>query len=302
MKKLVSVFLNALLLNSLFLSCLFSPITHAKADNWFADTPLQSSYSALSANQTLLAWQELQLSLSQNQISEHYWQPIKDAVLSKTQCGKQLISSVSLPASIDVSFIKKNSVNNQGYQIKISTEQVTQPLILKLFDENNTLLVTADIPQPTEEYIEFESNDLLSTPKAGIYQLSINDVRYPLIISSFTDTAWINSSTHRASKSLVTTPPANKISCAPVVMNWQWFDEQYNQLGKHIPMQLTPAMPITSVTTDSNLQYTAKRPATTPSNAAWLSAVVSQFEYQGEVKVEYVQRFSLPISTIETYR
>jgi uncharacterized protein DUF2861 len=288
---------------SLLLSCLFiSPITHAKADNWFADTPLQSSYSALSAGQTLLAWQELQLSLSQNQISEHYWQPIKDAVLSKTQCGKQLISFVSLPASIDVSFINKNSVNNQGYQIKISTEQVTQPLILKLFDENNTLLVTANIPQPTEEYIEFESNDLLSTPKAGIYQLSINDIRYPLIISSFTDTPWVHSNTRRASKSLVVTPPANKIACAPVVMNWQWFDEQYNQIGKHISMQLAPVMPITAAATDSNLQYAAKRPATTPSNATWLSAVVSQFEYQGEVKVEYVQRFSLPISTIETYR
>lgn len=292
-------------MSSLLLSCLFSPITHAKADNWFADTPLQSSYSALSADQTLLAWQELQLSLSQNQISEHYWQPIKDAVLSKTQCGKQLISSVSLPANIDVSFINKNSVNNQGYQIKISTEQVTQPLTLDLFDENNTLLVSADIPQPTEEYSEFESNDLLSAPKAGIYQLSINGVSYPLVISSFTDTAWVHSSTRRASKSLVITPPANKISCAPVVMNWQWFDEQYNQIGKHIPMQLTPrapVMPITSAATERNLRYTAKRPATTPSNATWLSAVVSQFEYQGEVKVEYVQRFSLPISTIETYR
>lgn len=291
---------------SLLLSCLFiSPITHAKADNWFADTPLQSSYSALSADQTLLAWQELQLSLSQNQISEHYWQPIKDAVLSKTQCGKQLISSVSLPANIDISFINKNSVNNQGYQIKISTEQVTQPLILKLFDENNTLLVTANIPQPTEEYIEFESNDLLSTPKAGIYQLSINNVRYPLVISSFTNTTWVQQSTDKTSKSFIVTPPANKIACAPVVMNWQWFDEQYNQLGKHIPMQLTPvapAIPVTSAATDSNLQYAAKRPATTPSNATWLSAVVSQFEYQGEVKVEYVQRFSLPISTIETYR
>jgi len=293
------------LMSSLLLSSLFSPITHAKADNWFADTPLQSSYSALSADQTLLAWQELQLSLSQNQISEHYWQPIKDAVLSKTQCGKQLTNSASLPANIDISFINKNSANNQGYQIKISTEQVTQPLILELFDKNNTLLVTADIPQPTEEYIEFESNDLLSAPKAGIYQLSINGVRYPLVISSFTDTAWVHSSTRRASKSLVVTPPANKIFCAPVVMNWQWFDEQYNQLGKHIPMQLTPVAPVMSVTpapTDNNLQYTAKRPAPTPSNATWLSAVVSQFEYQGEVKVVYVQRFSLPISTIETYR
>ncbi|MGF1871099.1 DUF2861 family protein [Photobacterium indicum] len=288
---------------SLLLSCLFiSPITHAKADNWFADTPLQSSYSALSADQTLLAWQELQLSLSQNQINEHYWQPIKDAVLSKTQCGKQLISSVSLPANIDVSFINKNSVNNQGYQIKISTEQVTQPLILQLFDENNTLLVTANIPQPTEEYIEFESNDLLSTPKAGIYQLSINNVRYPLVISSFTNTTWVQQSTDQTSKSFIVTPPENKIACAPAVMNWQWFDEQYNQIGKHISMQLAPVMPITSAATDSNLQYATKRPATTPSNATWLSAVVSQFEYQGEVKVEYVQRFSLPISTIETYR
>ncbi|MGF1793780.1 DUF2861 family protein [Photobacterium profundum] len=288
---------------SLLLSCLFiSPITHAKADNWFADTPLQSSYSALSADQTLLAWQELQLSLSQNQISEHYWQPIKDAVLSKTQCGKQLISSVSLPANIDVSFINKNSVNNQGYQIKISTEQVTQPLILELFDENNTLLVTANIPQPTEEYIEFESNDLLSTPKAGIYQLSINNVRYPLVISSFTNTTWVRQSTDQTSKSFIVTPPENKIACAPAVMNWQWFDEQYNQIGKHISMQLTPVMPITSAATDNNLQYAAKRPAATPSNATWLSAVVSQFEYQGEVKVEYIQRFSLPISRIETYR
>jgi hypothetical protein len=288
---------------SLLLSCLFiSPITHAKADNWFADTPLQSSYSALSAGQTLLAWQELQLSLSQNQISEHYWQPIKDAVLSKTQCGKQLISSVSLPANINISFINKNSVNNQGYQIKISTEQVTQPLILVLFDENNTRLVTADIPQPTKEYIEFESNDLLSAPKAGIYQLSINGVRYPLIISVFTDTTWVQQSTDQTSKSFIVTPPENKIACAPAVMNWQWFDEQYNQIGKHISMQLAPVMPITSAATDSNLQYATKRPATTPSNATWLSAVVSQFEYQGEVKVEYVQRFSLPISTIETYR
>ncbi|EAS40556.1 DUF2861 domain-containing protein [Photobacterium profundum] len=288
---------------SLLLSCLFiNPITHAKADNWFADTPLQSSYSALSADQTLLAWQELQLSLSQNQINEHYWQPIKDAVLSKTQCGKQLISSVSLPANIDVSFINKNSVNNQGYQIKISTEQVTQPLILELFDENNTLLVTANIPLPTEEYIEFESNDLLSTPKAGIYQLSINNVRYPLVISSFTNTTWVRQSTDQTSKSFIVTPPENKIACAPAVMNWQWFDEQYNQIGKHISMQLTPVMPITSAATDNNLQYAAKRPAATPSNATWLSAVVSQFEYQGEVKVEYIQRFSLPISRIETYR
>jgi len=266
------------------------------AYDWFPETPLQASYSALVEGNTLLAWQELQLSLSRHNVEERYWRPVKQAILSETQCGKQLTSAPSIAANISLAIISKGNVNNQGYQVKLSTEQVTQPLRLQLFDEYNTLIVSAVITSPTKEYTEFESNELLSQPKAGLYQLAVNGVHYPLIISSFAATPWLHSTADRTFKSLTITPPNRVASCAPASVRWQWFDEDYNLLGQPAPMKLTP------IITANNDSYSVSLPPAAPAKAKWLSGVVSQFEYQGRIKVEYIQRYSLPTSVIETYR
>ncbi|MGF1716571.1 DUF2861 family protein [Photobacterium chitinilyticum] len=266
------------------------------ANDWFPETPLKASYSALVEGNTLLAWQELQLSLSRHNVEERYWRPVKQAILSETQCGRHLTSTASIAANISLTIISKGNANNQGYQVKLSTEQITQPLELQLFDEYNTLIVSATVTSPTKEYHEFESDELLSEPKAGLYQLAVNGIHYPLIISSFTTTPWLHSTAARAFKSLTITPPNQIASCAPASVRWQWFDEDYNLLERPSPMNLTPAI------TDNNDSYSVSLPPAAPAKAYWLSGVVSQFEYQGRIKVEYIQRFILPTSVIETYR
>lgn len=258
------------------------------ASDWFPDTPLQASYSALVEGNAMLAWQELQLSLSQNTIQERYWRPVKQAVLTETQCGRQLTNSASIAAEISLSIIRKGNATNQGYQVKLSVEKVSQPIELQLFDADNRLTITATIPTPTKEYHEFESNELLNEPKAGLYQLSINGTYYPLLISSFESKSWLQPSTGRVFESLTISPPDQTVSCSPATASWQWLDNQYNLLDRPSLMALTP------VTADNNKRYHAQLPESLPVKAEWLSAVVSQYEYQGRIKVEYVQRLSLP--------
>ncbi|MGF1733421.1 DUF2861 family protein [Photobacterium kasasachensis] len=266
------------------------------ASDWFPDTPLQASYSALAEGNAMLAWQELQLSLSQNTIQERYWRPVKQAILTETQCGKQLTNSASIAAEISLSIIRKGNATNQGYQVKLSAEKVSQPIELQLFDADNRLAITATIPTPAKKYHEFESNELLIEPKAGLYQLSVNGVHYPLVISSFESKAWLQPSTDRAFESLIISPPSQTVSCSPATVSWQWLDKQYNLLDRPSLMSLTP------ITADSNKRYHAQLPESLPAKTELLSAVVSQYEYQGRIKVEYVQRLSLPVSGIETYR
>lgn len=268
----------------------------ALANDWFPDTPLQASYSALVEGNAMLAWQELQLSLSQNMIHEHYWRPVKQTVLAETQCGRQLTNSASIAAEISLSIIRKGNATNQGYQVKLSVENVSQPIELQLFDADNRLAITATISTPAKKYHEFESNELLIEPKAGLYQLSINGAHYPLVISSFESKAWLQPSTDRAFESLTISPPEQTVSCSPATASWQWLDNQYNLLERPSLMTLNP------VTIANNKQYHAQLPEGLPAKAEWLSAVVSQYEYQGRIKVEYVQRLSLPVSGIETYR
>ncbi|WP_286118385.1 DUF2861 family protein [Vibrio ordalii] len=44
----------------------------------------------------------------------------------------------------------------------------------------------------------------------------------------------------------------------------------------------------------SNTQQLLDKPSSSPSSAKWLSTLIKTIEYQGTIKVEYVQRLTLP--------
>lgn len=93
---------------------------------WFADTPLQHTYQSLLDDQPQVAWQELQIALNQETLDSQLWLPVKQEILTRTQCGTTLEQSSAPNNHIQVSFIKRHGLSSQGYQIKVSTEQLNE--------------------------------------------------------------------------------------------------------------------------------------------------------------------------------
>ncbi len=55
--------------------------------------PLQHTYQSLLDNQPQVAWQELQIALDQQTLDSELWLPVKQEILSQTQCGTSLKQS-----------------------------------------------------------------------------------------------------------------------------------------------------------------------------------------------------------------
>ncbi|UTV30558.1 DUF2861 family protein [Photobacterium atrarenae] len=272
---------------------------------WFSDSPLQATYTALARHQPLLAWQELQLTLSQSPLSPQsltqpslslkaaapppasqnhpppwHWLPVKTAILSQTDCGRQLTQGPALPGRLRVDFISKSGAADLGYQIKLAAESVSQTMTLRLLAPDSKTLLSARF-SPQAQYAEAESEEFLTPPAPGLYQLVINDHPYPLIIAGLSDNPWLQLE-NTASPRLKLDLPPSQPSCAPAFAHWQWFDAQYNLVGPRQPVIASGAEPI------------AELPATIPPKAVRLSAAVSQYEYQSGIKVTYIQRMAMP--------
>ncbi|HFQ4942332.1 TPA: DUF2861 family protein [Vibrio vulnificus] len=240
---------------------------------WFRATPLQSSYQRLVEGHPTQAWHELIHTLSTTPVAEDFWQPIKEAILSQTQCGQALPSTSPNDLAIAVTFIHKFNQTFQGYQVRLSAENLTQPLAVRLASAQGATLLAAELAPA--DYAEVESRDLLSPYAAGIYWLTLDEQRIALLISAPSSTPWIEQS---SAADLTIHLPASPSGCASSMARWQFFDQHFTLLhSQTVNRDQPPAPPFA------------------PSQARWRSLSVIQSEYQGTIRVEQMQRLTIPI-------
>lgn len=262
----------------------------ATADDWFMITPLTPVYSALAADNTQLAWQELLLALSRDPQPEKHWAKARLALISKFNCGKQLAGEPSLNQHRHIRLMiqKKTNLAQQSFQLKVSLEETEKPVAISFRDQQGREWLSGNTSEPEQGYVELESDDLVTAPTPGFYQLTIDKLIYPIILPSDVEPSWIQVNRGNAALPISIRTPKILASCPAADMRWQWFDSEFNMLGGPQIIQLgTP-----------NSSIEPYREALSPepflNHAKWLSAVVSRSEYQGTVKVEYAQRFALP--------
>ncbi|HDY7702072.1 TPA: DUF2861 family protein [Vibrio vulnificus] len=240
---------------------------------WFRTTPLQSSYQRLVEGHPTQAWHELIHTLSTTPVAEDFWQPIKEAILSQTQCGQALPSTSPNDLAIAVTFIYKFNQTFQGYQVRLSAENLTQPLTVRLASAQGATLLAAELAPA--DYAEVESRDLLSPYAAGIYWLTLDEQRIALLISAPSSTPWIEQS---SAADLTIHLPASPSGCASSMARWQFFDQHFTLLHSQTVNRDQPPAPPSA-----------------PSQARWRSLSVIQSEYQGTIRVEQMQRLTIPI-------
>ncbi|EOW9351103.1 DUF2861 family protein [Vibrio cholerae] len=262
------VMLSALISGAAIAETPPSPI-HA----WFRATPLQTSYQQLAEGHPMQAWHELIHTLSTTPVAEAFWQPIKEAILNQTQCGQALPNTSPNDLSIAVTFIHKFNQTFQGYQVRLSAENLTQPLAVRLTSAQGATVLEAELAPA--DYAEVESRDLLSPYAAGVYWLTLGEQRIALLISAPSNTPWIEQS---SATDLTIRFPATPSGCASSLARWQFFDQNFTLLHSQTVNRDQPPAPPSA-----------------PSQARWRSLSVIQSEYQGTIRVEQMQRLTIPI-------
>ncbi|WP_086773906.1 DUF2861 family protein [Vibrio coralliirubri] len=249
---------------------------------WFTDTPLQHTYQSLLDEQPQVAWQELQIALDQQTLDSELWLPVKQEILSQTQCGTSLKQSAEPKHHIQVSFIRRYGLSSHGYQIKVSAEQLNKGLetqTLSLVSPKGKVLLDGQLAS-NNEYQEIETNEMFIKPESGVYQLKIGSNHYPIIVALNDSNRWLTLESKLSEPHIVLSPPKVVDNCPDANVSWQWFDEDYHLLGYKVPIKTVQA----PVPTESPLGTKAKH----------LSASVEMFEYQGAIEVQYVQRVAVP--------
>ncbi|EJN2399910.1 DUF2861 family protein [Vibrio cholerae] len=245
------------------------PSPHA----WFRTTPLQTSYQLLVEGHPTQAWHELIHTLSTTPVAEAFWQPIKEAILSQTQCGQALPSTSPNDLAIAVTFIHKFNQTFQGYQVRLSAENLSQPLAVRLTSAQGATVLETELAPA--DYAEVESRDLLSPYAAGVYWLTLGEQRMALLISTPSSTPWIEQS---SAADLTIRFPATPSGCASSLARWQFFDQNFTLLHSQTVNRDQPPAPPTA-----------------PSQARWRSLSITQSEYQGTIRIEQMQRLTIPI-------
>lgn len=266
------------------LTALFCTLPFACNAAWFTDTPLQHTYQSLLDNQPQVAWQELQIALNQAELNSQLWLPVKQEILSRTQCGSTLEQSATPHNHIQVSFIKRHGLSSQGYQIKVSAEQLNEVLEdqtqrISLVSPDGKVVIDGQLNSDVE-YQEIETSEMFIKPESGVYQLTIGSNNYPIIVALDDNKRWLTLESKLNDPYIVVTPPEIIDSCPGANVSWQWFDENYDMLGFKVPIKTTQA----SLPTESPIGSEAKH----------LSASVEMFEYQGAIEIQYVQRVAMP--------
>ncbi|MEZ8013511.1 MULTISPECIES: DUF2861 family protein [Vibrio] len=251
---------------------------------WFTDTPLQHTYQSLLDDQPQVAWQELQIALDQQTLDSELWLPVKQEILSQTQCGTSLRQDTETKHHIQVSFIRRYGLSSQGYQIKVAAEQLsedmkTQTQPISLVSPKGKVLLDGQLAS-NNEYQEIETGEMFIKPESGVYQLRIGSNHYPIVVALDNSKRWLTLESKLSEPHIVITPPKVIDNCPNANVSWQWFDENYNLLGYKVPIKTAQA----PVPTESPLGTNAKH----------LSASVEMFEYQGTIEVQYVQRVTVP--------
>ncbi|MGL4418499.1 MAG: DUF2861 family protein, partial [Plesiomonas shigelloides] len=155
------------------------------------------------------------------------------------------------------------------------------------------------------EDIELESTELSAPLPSGVYQitrsvLSSNPSQQQvatapsagpsvgtesILLTPWPQQRWVQ--LDGQGNRLQLTPPVMVRSCPAVSLQWQWFDAEYRLLGAPWPIRL-------------NAQGAAQLPETIPAKAVWLSAVVTQTRYQGQLRIAEQQRLTLPLRWVRS--
>lgn len=274
------------------------------AGSWFAASVLTPAYQALAAGDSALAWQYLLSAVRAQSVPVSAWQPLYQAILEESECGRLLPSVTDSPASLSLQ--QRSSGEHQAFQVRWSSA-ADQAMRLEGASTTVRLMLdaaavsAANHAKQGAEDIELESTELSAPLPSGVYQitrsvLSSNPSEQQIVAAPSAGTAsilltpwpqqrWVQ--LDGQGNRLQLTPPVTVRSCPAVSLQWQWFDAEYRLLGAPWPIRL-------------NAQGAAQLPETIPAKEVWLSAVVTQTRYQGQLRIAEQQRLTLPLRWVRS--
>lgn len=278
------------------------------AGSWFAASALTPAYQALAAGDSALAWQYLLSAVRAQSVPVSAWQPLYQAILEESECGRLLPSVTDSPASLSLQ--QRSSGEHQAFQVRWSS---AADQAMQLEGASTTVRLTPDAAavsaanhaKQEAEDIELESTELSAPLPSGVYQitrsvLSSNPSQQQvatapsagpsvgtesILLTPWPQQRWVQ--LDGQGNRLQLTPPVTVRSCPAVSLQWQWFDAEYRLLGAPWPIRL-------------NAQGAAQLPETIPAKAVWLSAVVTQTRYQGQLRIAEQQRLTLPLRWVRS--
>lgn len=296
-------------MTGLLLAGVLGSSLHARADSgfagsWFAASALTPAYQALASGDSALAWQYLLSVVRAQSVPVSAWQPLYQAILEESECGRLLPSVTDSPASLSLQ--QRSSGEHQAFQVRWSSaaDQLMRlegaSTTVRLMPDAAAVSATNQVKQGAED-IELESAELSAPLPSGVYQitrsvLSSNPSQQQvatapsagtesILLTPWPQQRWVQ--LDGQGNRLQLTPPVTVRSCPAVSLQWQWFDAEYRLLGAPWPIRL-------------NAQGTAQLPETIPAKAVWLSAVVTQTRYQGQLRIAEQQRLTLPLRWVRS--
>ncbi|GLR71944.1 DUF2861 family protein [Agaribacter marinus] len=254
----------------------------ARDSEWFMRTPMQKSFNALMIKQPKVAWWELVSALNRHDIAVEHWLPLKETILKESNCGQILYNAFgNLNKGFKLSIISRQGFSNQGYQIKLSIDQKTINGSFQLLSPKKEVVLSGGIDEDAS-YQEWETDELLIKPIAGLYYLTFNGFETPIVVSNYHSERWLERITQFSDKISVSLPNLAN-GCDPATTGFHWFNEDYQQIGKKI---------IANV--EGNTVKVS--PAKIPHGAEFLSVSALIYELQSGVRVEYIHRISMPFA------
>ncbi|PCE69268.1 MULTISPECIES: DUF2861 family protein [unclassified Salinivibrio] len=256
--------------------------------SWFTDTPMREAYQALLVEQPTLAWQELMFALTQAPVDESHWATLKHAIINQTDCGQRLTepNGKGIPHGLTISFVRRAGASSLGYEIKLSAEQVANTTRVTLMDPSGQMVLSATLTAQAS-YQEIESGQLFTQVDPGVYELKLGNQHYSLVIYGLPRRPWVQLTGH-PDMQLAIDLPTTPQNCAPATAYWLWLDDAYRWVDQ-APIYASGR------TAEGALPVKVDLPTSPPATASHLSATVSHFEYQGAIKVSYVERLALPL-------
>lgn len=300
--------MTGLLLAGVLGSSLSARADSGFAGSWFAASALTPAYQALAAGDSALAWQYLLSVVRAQSVPVSAWQPLYQAILEESECGRLLPSVTENPASLSLQ--QRSSGEHQAFQVRWSS---AADQAMRLEGASTTVRLMPDAvavsaanhAKQEAENIELESAELSASLPSGVYQISRSAqssntsqqqvVAGPsagpsvgtasILLTPWPQQRWVQ--LDGQGNRLQLTPPVTVRSCPAVSLQWQWFDAEYRLLGAPWPIRL-------------NAQGAAQLPETIPAKAVWLSAVVTQTRYQGQLRIAEQQRLTLPLRWVRS--
>lgn len=300
-------------MTGLLLAGVLGSSVNARADSgfagsWFAASALTPAYQALAAGDSALAWQYLLSAVRAQSVPVSAWQPLYQAILEESECGRLLPSVTESPASLSLQ--QRSSGEHQAFQVRWSSaaDQAMRlegaSTTVRLMPDAAAVSAANHAKQEAED-IELESTELSAPLPSGVYQITRTAqsstlseqqvVAAPsagpsagtasILLTPWPQQRWVQ--LDGQGNRLQLTPPVTVRSCPAVSLQWQWFDAEYRLLGAPWPIRL-------------NAQGAAQLPETIPAKAVWLSAVVTQTRYQGQLRIAEQQRLTLPLRWVRS--